>query len=146
MASPSHPEAMTPSRPGRTRTAPPMKPGNWPSSARYRSYLAFDFTGLFYLIAGLGVLRGIYAFAAGPEAWQALLTSYASPALLVIHVVILASVIFVGVRFFRLFPKAQPPRGGPGKPPPAAVMHAALYAAWIGITIALGAVLGGVIP
>lgn len=146
MAQPAHPHAMTPSRPGRTRTAPPMKPGNWPASPRYLTYLAFDFTGLLYLIAGFGVLRGIHAFARGPEAWQALLASYASPGVLIVHGIILLSVLFVGVRFFRLFPKAQPARLGPAKPPPAGVIHAVLYLAWIGITIGLGAVLGGVIP
>ncbi|MND05151.1 hypothetical protein D3C83_257690 [compost metagenome] len=55
----------------------------------------------------------------------------------------LACVIGVGVRFFRLFPKAQPPRIGPLKPPPRGLILAGLYAAWIGVTVLFGAILAG---
>lgn len=146
MAQHAHPQAMTPSRPGRTRTAPPMKPGNWPSSSRYRTYLAFDFTGLVYLLVGFAVLRAALALGRGPEAWSALLASFAHPAYLAFHVLTLLSVIFVGVRFFRLFPKAQPARIGPAKPPPAPLLHATLYVVWAGATLLLVAVLGGIVP
>jgi len=57
--------------------------------------------------------------------------------------VALASVLFVGVRFFRLFPKAQPPRIGPAKPPPGPVIHGMLYAVWIGVTVVFAAILAG---
>ena len=49
----------------------------------------------------------------------------------------------VGVRFFRLFPTAQPPRIGPAKPPPAAILTAMLYSVWIGITLVMTWVLAG---
>ncbi len=146
MAQPANPQAMAPSRPGATRTAPPMKPGNWPSSPRYRTYLAFDFTGLVYLLVGLVALRAAWALGSGPEAWARLQTQFANPLYVAFHVVALAAVVFVGVRFFRLFPKAQPARIGPAKPPPRPVLHALLYAAWIGITAGLVAVLGGIVP
>ena len=55
----------------------------------------------------------------------------------------LACVLFVGVRFFRFFPKAQPPRIGPAKPPPPGVIHAGLYLAWIAITLVFAAILAG---
>lgn len=145
MAQPANPDAMSPAKPGRTRTAPPMKPGNWPSSARYRTYLAFDFTGLVYLLVGLLIVRAIFALAAGQAAWDAQLASYAGPGFLLFHVFALLCVVFVGVRFFRLFPKAQPPKIGPASPPPRPVLHAALYVAWIGVTLGLGAILGGAI-
>ena len=61
------------------------------------------------------------------------------------HVLGLVSVIFVGVRFFSFFPKAQPPRIGPLKPPPAQVILGGLYAAWIGLTLLFGAILAGVL-
>jgi fumarate reductase subunit C len=145
MAQPANPHAMAPAKPGPTRTAAPMKPGNWPSSARYRTYLGFDFTGLVYLLAGFAVLGAARAFAKGPDAWNALLASYKHPLWILFHLLVLASVVFVGVRFFRLFPKAQPPQIGPAKPPPRPLIHAGLYAAWIGATIVLAAILGGVI-
>jgi fumarate reductase subunit C len=146
MAQAAHPDAMAPARPGRTRTAPPMKPGNWPSSSRYRTYLAFDSTGLVYLLAGFAVLYAVRQLAAGPEAWSALLARFASPLWLAFHAFALVCVVFVGVRFFRLFPKAQPPRIGPARPPPRPVLLAMLYAAWLGATLVFLVVLGGIFP
>ena len=55
------------------------------------------------------------------------------------------SVVFVAVRFFGLFPKAQPARIGPAKPPPAPLLHAMLYVLWLGITAVFSAILAGVI-
>ena len=110
MARMSHPHAMAPSRPGRTRTAPPRMPREYPMQGRYRAYTLFDATGVVYLL---------------------------------FHALALASVVFVGVRFFRLFPKAQPPKLGPAKPPPQPVILAMLYAVWLGATLALGVVLAG---
>ena len=51
MAGPAHPQAMSPSNPGRTRTAPPQRPDTWPGSPRTRLYLLFGATGLLYLLA-----------------------------------------------------------------------------------------------
>ena len=42
MARPVHPHAMTPSRPGRTRTAPPQAPSGWYTQPRMIRYLLFD--------------------------------------------------------------------------------------------------------
>ncbi len=145
MAQPANPRAMSPAKPARTRAAAPMKPGNWPSSSRYRTYLAFDFTGVVYLVAGLLIVRAIFALAGGEASWNAEMATYASSGFLIFHAFALACVIFVGVRFFRLFPKAQPPKIGPASPPPRPVLHAALYVVWIGVTLVLGAILGGAI-
>jgi fumarate reductase subunit C len=136
---------MQPSRPGRTRTAPPLRPDGFPSAPRYRNYLLFDATGLTYLLVGLVTLRVAWALGSGPEAWQSLLAQLRHPLYLGFHVLVLLSAIFVGVRFFRLFPKAQPPRIGPAKPPPAPVIQAMLYVTWIGLTLGLVLVLGGFI-
>ena len=145
MGAPANPGAMQPSRPGRTRTAPPLRPDGFPSAPRYRNYLLFDATGLTYLLVGLVTLRVAWALGSGPEAWQSLLAQLRHPLYLGFHVLVLLSAIFVGVRFFRLFPKAQPPRIGPAKPPPAPVIQAMLYVTWIGLTLVLVLVLGGFI-
>ena len=142
----AHPQAMAPSPPGSTRTAPPRTPKGWFAQPRMRRYLLFDATGFVYLLVGLVTLRVAWALAAGPEAWRALLASFASPLYLVFHALVLLSAIFVGVRFFALFPKAQPARIGPLKPPPRPVIQAMLYGAWIGLTVVLLAVLGGIWP
>jgi fumarate reductase subunit C len=146
MARPADPHAMAPSRPGSTRTAPPQIPDDFWSQPRMRTYLLFDATGIVYLLAGLVALRVAWALAAGRDAWQALLHGFANPLYLLFHAVALAAAVFVGVRFFRLFPKAQPAHIGPAKPPPRPVLHAMLYAAWGAVTVALLAILGGVWP
>jgi fumarate reductase subunit C len=134
---------MAPARPGRTRTAPPALPDQYPFRGRYLTYILFGSTGLVYLIAGVVALRVVWALGSGPEAWQVERQDLASPGSVLFHAFALACVIFVGVRFFRLFPKSQPPRIGPARPPPQPVIHAMLYAAWLGVTLVFAAILGG---
>ena len=59
------------------------------------------------------------------------------------HALAFVCVVFVAVRFFRLFPKAQPAHIGPAKPPPAPLIHAGLYAAWLGVTAVVVLILAG---
>ena len=145
MARPAHPHAMQPARPGRTRTAPPLLPDRFPFQGRYLAYTLFDLTGVVYLIMGFVVLRAVWALGDGSEAWEALRASLLSPFWIAFHGIALVSVCFVGVRFFRLFPKAQPPRIGPVKPPPGGVIFAILYAVWILVTVAFLMMAAGVI-
>ncbi|RIL07308.1 MAG: hypothetical protein DCC71_03650 [Proteobacteria bacterium] len=142
---PADPHAMQPSKPGSTRTAPPQVPDDFWTRPRMLTYLLFDATGIVYLLVGLVVLRVAWALTSA-ESWNALMSEFASPGYLVFHAIALVSALFVGVRFFRLFPKAQPARIGPAKPPPRPILHALLYVAWIGITLVLLAILGGVWP
>src|SRR5512139_696953 len=107
MARFADPHAMQPRKPGRTRTAPPQLPDDFWTRPRMRTYLLFDATGIVYLLVGLVALRVAWALQSA-DAWNALLTSFASPGYLVFHGIALVSALFVGVRFFRLFPKAQP--------------------------------------
>lgn len=146
MARYADPHAMQPRKPGSTRTAPPQLPDDFWSRPRMRTYLLFDATGIVYLLVGFVALRVAWALAKGPAAWDALLREFASPGYVILHLVALVSALFVGVRFFRLFPKAQPAHIGPAKPPPRPVLHAMLYAAWIGVTLVLLAILGGIWP
>jgi fumarate reductase subunit C len=127
----------------RTRTAPPRMPAEFPLAGRYRTYTIFGATGLLYLLMGFVALRVVWALGSGEAAWNAIQHQLAHPGYLVFHAVCFAAVIFVGVRFFRLFPKAQPAKIGPAKPPPRPIFHAMLYAAWIAVAGALAAVLAG---
>jgi fumarate reductase subunit C len=145
MAGPAHPEAMAPPTPGRTRAAPPQMPSTWWSAKRIRTYLLFDATGVVYLLIAFLGIRMINALGAGPEAWNAVMESFKNPIYIAFHLLSLISVIFVAVRFFRLFPKAQPPAMGPMKPLPGPVIHGMLYVIWLGITAFMTAVLAGVI-
>ena len=143
---PADPQAMRPPKPGPTRTAPPMVPDRFWTQPRMLTYLLFDATGIVYMLVGFVALRVAWALAGGLAAWQELQRAFASPGYVIFHLIALVSAIFVGVRFFRLFPKAQPAKIGPAKPPPQPVLHAMLYAAWAGVTLVLLAVLGGIWP
>jgi len=143
MSRPAHPHAMQPKRPGRTRTAPPQLPPQFPMSGRYRAYTLFDWTGLIYLLLGFMALEIVWAVGSGPAAWAAITARFENPVYIAFHILAFVSVIFVGVRFFRFFPKSQPPRIGPVKPPPQPVILAGLYAAWIGVTAVFAFILSG---
>jgi len=134
---------MTPSGKERTRTAPPQMPPKFPLSGRYRSYVLFDATGFVYLLVSFVALRAIWALGNGEAAWSAMLEQLSNPWYIGFHALTFVSVCFVAVRFFSLFPKAQPPRIGPAKPPPAIVFTIGLYGAWIGITVVLSVILAG---
>jgi fumarate reductase subunit C len=135
---------MQPKQPGSTRTAPPQLPAQFPFSGRYRAYTLFDWTGVIYLLLGFMALEVVWALGNGDAAgWNEIMSRFANPLYIAFHVLALASVIFVGVRFFGFFPKAQPPRIGPVKPPPQPVILAGLYGAWIGITVVFSLVLSG---
>ncbi len=145
MAGAAHPEAMAPPRPGPTRTAPPQMPDQYPLSGRYRAYTLFDATGIVYLLLGLLILKVVWDLGSGAGQWLELLEGFRNPIYVAFHAFSLLCVVFVGVRFFRLFPKAQPPRIGPLKPPPRPVILAMLYAAWIGATALFAAILAGAV-
>jgi len=136
---------MAPPKPGRTRAAPPQTPASWWGSSRILTYLLFDATGVIYFLVGFLAIRLINALAEGPEAWNTAMSSLSNPLYIAFHLLSLVSVVFVAVRFFRLFPKAQPPTIGPLKPPPGPVIHAMLYVVWIGITAVMTLILAGVI-
>jgi fumarate reductase subunit C len=134
---------MAPSKPGRTRTAPPQLPPKFPMGGRYLAYTLFDWTGLVYLLLGFLILADVWHLGSGEEAWDRSMMAYNGVVSVLFHAIALVSVIFVGVRFFGFFPKAQPPRIGPIKPPPQIVILIMLYAAWIGVAGALACILAG---
>jgi len=139
----ANPHAMAPRKPGGTRTAPPQLPDRFPFGGRYLAYTLFDLTGILYLLLGFLALCAVWSLGSGEAAWNAALDRHRSALYIGFHAVALVGVIFVGIRFFGLFPKAQPPRIGPAKPPPKSVILAVLYALWLGVTALLAAVLAG---
>ena len=139
----AHPHAMAASKPGRTRTAPPQLPGRFPFGGRYLAYTLFDLTGILYLLLGLMALCAVWSLGSGAAAWNGLMDRYRGIFYIGFHAIALVGVIFVGIRFFSFFPKAQPPRIGPLKPPPKPVIYATLYALWMGVTVFMTVVLAG---
>ena len=143
MARAVHSHAMTPSRPGRTRTAPPQAPSGWYTQPRMLRYLLFDATGIVYLLVAFVALRAVWALGSGEQAWAELMRQLSHPLYVIFHGLALVCVAFVAVRFFRLFPKSQPAKIGPVKPPPRPVLHAMLYGIWIAVSGVLALVLAG---
>jgi fumarate reductase subunit C len=143
MARSAHPDAMKPHVPGGTRTAAPAMPAQFPMAGRYRSYTLFGATGVLYLLMALVALRVVWALGSGEAAWAELQRQLANPIYVAFHLLCLAAVIFVGVRFFGLFPKAQPAKIGPAKPPPPPIFLAGLYGAWVAVGGGLALVLAG---
>jgi fumarate reductase subunit C len=139
-------DSMKARRPGRTRTAPPNMPDLYPLRGRYRAYVAFGSCGIFFLLAGLLLLRAVWALGSGPEAWQEVMASFGHPLYVIYHAIAVGALLWFTLRFFRLFPKSQPPRIGPAKPPPEPVLLAALHGALVVATLLVVLLLGGVIP
>ena len=139
----AHPNAMAPRQAGATRTAPPMQPGSWKTSPRMKAYSRFGMTGWIYLFASISAIEIVYALGNGPEAYEQMQALFRNPIVILFHLISLISVAYVLVRFFDLFPKAQPARIGPAKPPPGPVIKGMLYGAWIGITVVMSVILAG---
>ena len=97
------------------------------------------------MLVGFVALRLVWALGEGPEVFNETLASFGNPLYVAFHVVTFVSVLLVGVRFFRLFPKAQPPVIGPLKPPPAPVILGGLYGAWIAVAVLFSLILSGVL-
>jgi fumarate reductase subunit C len=120
-----------------------MRPARMPLRGPYGIHALFGATGLIYLLLGLLALEVVWALGSGEAAWNRVQESFQQPLWIAFHALAFASILFVGVRFFRLFPPAQPPRIGPAKPPPPGVLMAMLYTAWIGVAGVLAGILAG---
>ncbi|HKE12397.1 MAG TPA: hypothetical protein VKE73_12595 [Myxococcota bacterium] len=141
------PQAMSPARPGRTRTAPPVMPAEFPTRGNYRTYMLFGACCVFFLLSSLLFLRVVDALAAGPDAWDELLREFRHPLYLAYNVAALAGFLFTARRFlFQLFAKSQPPRIGPLPRPPLALFPPLLGAAWLAATALVFCILWGAFP
>ncbi len=138
-------DAMRPSKPGKTRTADPRPPDQFPSEGNYMPYVVFGSCGIFLLLSSLIFLRVAAALGEGPEAWAALLESFKSPFYIGYHILALVALVWFTLRFFRLFPKTQPPSLGPAPRPPDAFFLYALNGAFAVVTAGLSLLLWGAI-
>ncbi|MEN8182884.1 MAG: hypothetical protein ABFS46_10160 [Myxococcota bacterium] len=138
----AHPDAMKPTRPAPTKTAPPRGPAGYPfSHGRYRSYLLYAATSVLFLLEGLILLRGVRALGSGAEAWAGFVGDLSHPLYVAWHALVLVVTLWFGARtYFKLFVKTQPPT----LPlPPLQLIPPAIGVVWLAVTVGLVAILGG---
>ena len=117
-------------------------PRSWWWAPRIRNYLLFDATGLIYFLVAFVAIRVIWALGTGRDSWDQAITDLSNPFYIAFHAVALASVIFVAIRLFSLFPKAQPRDTGLPMPPNP-VIKGLLYVTWLAVTVVFAAILSG---
>jgi len=137
-------DAMRPHKPGSTRTADPRPPDQFPTRGNYLGYLSFGAAAGLLMLVGCGILRAVWTLGEhDPARWQAVVDSYKTPAMLVLHLFLLAAIVWFALRFFRVFPKTQPPMIGPFKRPPDAFFAVAFGVAFTLATAIASLILGG---
>ncbi len=136
-------DAMKPSKPGATRTAPPRRPDGFPSRGNYRSYIAFGSGGFFLFTLSFLVLRAVWAIGNGEAAWNELMRQFQNPLYVIYHALAFVWLSWFILRLFRMFPATQPKRLGPFQRPPDAVLAGGLSGAFVVVTLAVAAILWG---
>lgn len=145
-------DAMRSRRPQPTRTAPPRPPGKFPFRASLGrrggpllAYITFGSCGVFFLLSGLILLRVVWALGDGAAAWETVQSDFRSPLYVAYHALAFVALVWFTLRFFRLFPKTQPPRIGPLPRPPLVAFTVALNGALVVVSAALVLVLWGAV-
>lgn len=139
-------DSMKPSTAPSTRTADPRPPDQFWTRGNYLGYIAFGSCGLVMMLVALGVLRRVWVLGEGEAAWNALIESTSHPLYVLWHAFALGALTWFGFRFFRVFPKTQPPRIGPAPRPPDLAFKLLLNGGFVVVTLLVGAVLGGFLP
>jgi fumarate reductase subunit C len=101
---------------------------------RDRMHMAQELSSLFIGGYALLLLWGIRALAAGPEAYQAFLTSLGSPLSLSLHWLVLAVTLFHTVSWFGVTPKAMPVQIGE-KFLPGGIIVGGHYVVWTALSL-----------
>ena len=101
---------------------------------RDRVHMAQELSSVFIGGYALLLLWGVKALAAGPEAYQAFLTSLSSPLSLGLHWLVLAVTLFHTVSWFGVTPKAMPVQIGE-EFLPGGIIVGGHYVVWIALSL-----------
>jgi fumarate reductase subunit C len=134
-------DAMKPSKPGATRTAPPRRPDGFPGQGNYRGYIAFGCGGFFLFTLALLVIRAVWAVGNGEAAWNELMRQFQNPLYVIYHALAFGWLTWFILRLFRLFPATQPKRIGPFQRPPDALLVGGLTGAFVVVTLVVTLIL-----
>ena len=82
--------------------------GWWRQDPYFVAYMIREATALIVAAYVLVLLAGVWALAEGEVAWNAWLAAMRSPVSIVLHVGVLAGMIFHSYSWFRIMPKTMP--------------------------------------
>jgi fumarate reductase subunit C len=85
----------------------PMNP-TWWANPPYRAYTLRELSGVAVAIYGAVLFGGLISLARGPESYDAFLGFLRSPVSLLLHLLLLAAVVFHVVTWFQTLPKTMP--------------------------------------
>ena len=95
---------MSESRPYRR----PMDPKWWARPGPYRAYTLRELTGLAVALYAAILFAGLICLVTGPQAWDAFLGFLRSPFSVILHLLLLAAVVYHVKTWFEILPKTQP--------------------------------------
>jgi fumarate reductase subunit C len=109
----------------------PVNPQWWWAPGAYRAYTLRELTGVAIALYGAVLLYGLVSLAGGPERWESYLQFLRSPVSIVLHVALLAAVVYHVKTWFEILPKTQPKIIVNGKQVPAETITG--YATMVGV-------------
>jgi fumarate reductase subunit C len=116
-----------------------MDPKWWWAPGAYRAYTLRELSGVAVTLYGAVLFVGLVSLSRGPESYEAFLAFLRSPVSLLLHLLILAAVLYHVVTWFQTLPKTQPKVIVDGKqvPPQKITQIATLFAAACSLVLVL---------
>lgn len=108
----------------------------WSNRWVYVKFIARELTSICVGVYSLLLLLFVWAVLKGPEAFEAFYSAMRSPAVLVLHVLLLGGILFHSITWFNLAPKAMVMKLG-DKPVPGMVITLMNYVGWVVISVVL---------
>jgi fumarate reductase subunit C len=112
----------------------------WTRNRRYTAFILRELTSVLVLYAGVLLVVHLLALSRGPESHIAFQEWLAQPGVVVVHLLVLAGLLFHSVTWLNLAPQAIVPHIRGHRIPPRVVL-VAHYLAWIALSAVLLAVL-----
>ena len=97
----------------------PIDPRWWWAKGAYRDYTLRELTGVAVAMYGAVLFVGLFSLVRGPDAYAGFLGFLRSPISIVLHIALLAAVIYHVKTWFETLPKTQPKIIVKGKQVPA---------------------------
>lgn len=90
----------------------------WVKQKPYVLFILRELTSIFVAAYAILMMIQINALRQGPDAWESLIASFSSPLSIVLHIIVLAMILFHTFTWFNLTPTAMDVRLGSKRVPP----------------------------